>query len=216
MAERIHLRALLAGIAARHLVGVEGMARARDADRRLGVLAQRHRERRLRHGVRAHIRQLVGLRVADWRDAARSAARWRGRACSPCRSRRRPATVDGSAPERRESRQRERTRMSGRKPNASWSPPLSGSSLTPALIFIIARLRAASNRPRCHSGRAKREPESSACRIGGLTCEVWMPACGGMTAGQSSATRIVCGAGYAVVREIRGAERRKAQPTPRS
>ena len=62
MPERIHLRALLAGIAARHLVGVEGVAGAGDAHRGLGILAQRHRERRLRHGVRARERQLVGFR----------------------------------------------------------------------------------------------------------------------------------------------------------
>ena len=98
MAERVHLRALLAGIAARHLVGVEGVAGAGNADGRLGILAQRHRERRLRHGVGAQERQLVGLRLRDWRDRSRSASRWRGRACSPCRSRRPPARADGSAP----------------------------------------------------------------------------------------------------------------------
>ena len=62
MPECVHLRALLAGIAARHLVGVEGVAGAGNAHRGLGVLAQRHRERRLRHGVRAQERQLVGFR----------------------------------------------------------------------------------------------------------------------------------------------------------
>ena len=58
----VHLRALLAGIAAHHLVGVEGMTGAGNAHRGLGVLAQGHRERRLRHGVRAQERQLVGFR----------------------------------------------------------------------------------------------------------------------------------------------------------
>ena len=62
MPQCVHLRALLAGIAAHHLVGVEGMTGAGNAHRGLGVLAQRHRERRLRHGVRARERQLVGFR----------------------------------------------------------------------------------------------------------------------------------------------------------
>ena len=62
MPQCVHLRALLAGIAAHHLVGVEGMTGAGNAHRGLGVLAQRHRERRLRHGVRAQERQLVGFR----------------------------------------------------------------------------------------------------------------------------------------------------------
>ena len=72
MPDRIHLRALLARIAAHHLVGVEGMTRALDADRRLGVFLERHRERRLRHGVRAHIRQLVGfgIGIGEMRRAA--------------------------------------------------------------------------------------------------------------------------------------------------
>lgn len=62
MPQGVHLRSLLIGIAAHNLVGVEGVPGAGNADGRLGVLAQRYRERGLRHGVRAQERQLVGFR----------------------------------------------------------------------------------------------------------------------------------------------------------
>src|SRR5262249_57482033 len=44
-------------------VGVGGVGGAGNGDGRLGVLAQRNRERGLRHGVRAQERQLVGFRL---------------------------------------------------------------------------------------------------------------------------------------------------------
>jgi hypothetical protein len=63
MAERIHLRALRAGLAALGLFAVEGVPGAGDADGRPVLVLQRRAERRLRHGVGAQMRQLVGLRL---------------------------------------------------------------------------------------------------------------------------------------------------------
>ena len=61
MADCIHLRALRSGLPAHGLLAVEGVPRARDSDRRPIFFPQRHAERRLRHGVRAQVGELVGL-----------------------------------------------------------------------------------------------------------------------------------------------------------
>ncbi len=61
MPDGVHLGALGAGLAAHRLLAVEGVRRAGNADGRPILVAQRHAERRLRHGVRAQMRNLVGL-----------------------------------------------------------------------------------------------------------------------------------------------------------
>jgi hypothetical protein len=59
----IHLGALRAGLSAHCLLAVEGVNRAGDADGRPILVAQRHTKRRLRHGVRAQIGNLIRLRL---------------------------------------------------------------------------------------------------------------------------------------------------------
>ena len=72
MADRVHLRALRAGLAAHRVLAVEGVHGAGNADGRPVLVDQRRAERRLRHGVGADVRQLVGLRlgIGEMRRAA--------------------------------------------------------------------------------------------------------------------------------------------------
>src|SRR5688572_12535698 len=62
VAERVHLRALLAGLRAGVVrLHVEEVRAARDRIARLGLHRVLPGEGRKRHGVRAHLRELVGL-----------------------------------------------------------------------------------------------------------------------------------------------------------
>ena len=91
MADRVHLRALRAGLAAHRLLAVEGVHGAGDADGRpvlVDAAACRTATAAWCWSAGATAR-----RTSPWdrRDRARSASRSRGRACWPCRARRRRA-----------------------------------------------------------------------------------------------------------------------------
>ena len=115
MPQCVHLRALLAGIAAHHLVGVEGVAGAGNAHRGLGVLAQAAPRTAIAAWCSSAGTTARRISRRDWRDRSRSAARWRGRAYSPSRSRRPPARAGGFAPAREASRPTARTNSNGSK-----------------------------------------------------------------------------------------------------
>ena len=93
MADRVHLRALRAGLAAHRLLAVEGVHACPECRRSAGTC--RRAACRTATAAWCWSADATARRISpwDWRDTARSASRWRCRACWPCRARRPRARV---------------------------------------------------------------------------------------------------------------------------